>query len=73
MEKIGGDDYIVLPFRLIITVEASSKAKETLYYGILVLGIEEEVTIYIECYLKTTNGTVLTFHLVYILIVINYY
>ena len=41
-----------------ITVEATSKAKETLCYGVLVKGVEEELTIYIECYLKTTNGTV---------------
>ncbi|XP_019859792.1 PREDICTED: uncharacterized protein LOC109588039 isoform X2 [Amphimedon queenslandica] len=54
VEKFAGDDHTRLPLCL-ITVEDSPEAKETLYYGVLVMGIEEEVTIYIECYLKNTN------------------
>lgn len=69
VEKFGGDDHTMLPLCL-ITVEASPEAKGTLYYGVPVMGTERKVTIYIECYLKTTNGTVkLMFQLIHILII----
>ncbi|XP_019858221.1 PREDICTED: uncharacterized protein LOC109586470 [Amphimedon queenslandica] len=54
VENFGGDDHTMLPLCL-ITVEASPEAKGTLCYGVPVMGAERKITIYIECYLKTTN------------------